>query len=81
MFKLIFCALGGFLAGSIPAGRIGSYIPEAVARFGVRYMDRKKAVAPKKPERPQPERLRQPRRIEKVYRRILMRSAPVSGKK
>ena len=42
MFKLIFCALGGFLAGSIPAGRIGSYIPEAVARFGVRYMDIKK---------------------------------------
>lgn len=39
----------------------------------------KKAVAPKKPERPQPDRLRQPRR-KKAYRRILMRSAPVSGK-
>ena len=46
VFNFLYSALGGFLAGSIPARRISSYIPEAVARFGVRYMD-KKAVAPK----------------------------------
>ena len=80
MFKLIFCALGGFLAGSIPAGRIGSYIPEAVARFCVRYMDIKKAVAPKNGT-PAAGTTKTATKERKVYRRILMRSAPVSGKK
>ena len=41
MFKLIFLRPWWILAGSIPVRRISSYIPEAVARFGVRYMDKK----------------------------------------
>ena len=66
------------MAGSIPARRIGSYIPEAVARFGVRYMD-KKAVAPKTGTTAAGTTKTATKK--KAYRRILMRSAPVSGKK
>lgn len=67
------------MAGSIPARRISSYIPEAVARFGARYMD-KKAVAPKTGTTAAGT-TKTATKERKVYRRILMRSAPVSGKK
>lgn len=67
------------MAGSIPARRIISYIPEAVARFGVRYMDRKKAVAPKTGTTAAGT-TKTATKESKAYRRILMRSAPVSGK-
>ena len=67
------------MAGSIPARRIGSYIPEAVARFGVRYMD-KKAVAPKTGKTAAGP-TKTATKDRKAHRRFLMRSAPVSGKK
>ena len=68
------------MAGSIPAGRIGSYIPAKVALCGVRYMDRKKAVAPKTGTTAAGT-TKTATKERKAYRRILMRSAPVSGKK
>ena len=67
------------MAGSIPVRRIGSYIPEAVARFGVRYMDFK-AVAPKTGTTAAGP-TKTATKDRKAYRHILMRSAPVSGKK
>lgn len=66
------------MAGSIPAGRIGSYIPAKVALCGVRYMD-KKAVAPKTGTTAAGT-TKTATKERKAYRRILMRSAPVSGK-
>ena len=68
------------LAGSIHAGRIFSYIPAAVARCGVRYMDTKKAEAPKTGTTAAGP-TKTATKDRKVYRRILVRSAPVSGKK
>ena len=68
------------MAGSIPARRISSYIPAKVALCDVRYMDRKKAVAPKTGTTAAGT-TKTATKERKVYRRILMRSAPVSGKK
>lgn len=80
MFKLIFLRSWWILAGSIPVRRISSYIPAKVALCGVRYMDRKKAVAPKTGKTAAGP-TKTATNDRKAYRRILMRSAPVSGKK
>ena len=80
MNKKYFLRPWWILAGSIPARRICSYIQEAVARFCVRYMDIKKAVAPKNGTTAAGT-TKTATKERKVYRRILMRSAPVSGKK
>lgn len=77
-FNFLYSALGGFLAGSIPVRRISSYIPAKVALCGVRYMDTK-AVAPKT-GKTAAGTTKTATKERKADRRILMRSAPVSGK-
>ena len=79
MFKLIFCALGGFWRVRFPPGVLVHIFPKQW-RASVCGIWTKKAVA-LKTGTTAAGTINTATKERKAYRRILMRSAPVSGKK